>query len=173
MLGSFAEYYSESLATHVRKGQGQRAAEGRHLGGIPFGYASCWSGSDGGRVLVCDPEHTGGVHLIDDEGRAVAELFKRYAAGTTTTATLALWLNEQGFRTRNNKKLPGPDGSDSAGPRLFTNASVRVILHNAFYAGFVKYNGERMPASTNRSSDQRRSKWSKRLYVRTAGVRPR
>ena len=32
MLGSFAEYFSESLATHVRKGQGQRAREGRHLG---------------------------------------------------------------------------------------------------------------------------------------------
>lgn len=57
---------------------------------------------------------------------------------------LALWLNEQGFRTRNTKRLPGPDGNDSAGPRLFTNASVRVILHNAFYAGFVKYNGERV-----------------------------
>jgi len=32
MLGSFAEYSSESLATHVRKGQGQRARDGRHLG---------------------------------------------------------------------------------------------------------------------------------------------
>ena len=31
MLGSFAEYFSESLATHVGKGQSQRAAEGRHL----------------------------------------------------------------------------------------------------------------------------------------------
>ena len=145
MLGSFAEYFSESLATHVRKGQGQRALEGRHLGGIPFGYASCWTGSDGGRVLVCEPEHTGGVHLVDDEGRAISELFKSYATGTTTTASLALWLNEQGFRTRNTKRLPGPDGNDSAGPRLFTNASVRVILHNPFYAGFVKYNGERTP----------------------------
>ena len=55
MLGSFAEYFSESLATHVRKGQGQRALEGRHLGGIPFGYASCWAGSDGGRVVGLRP----------------------------------------------------------------------------------------------------------------------
>ena len=149
MLGSFAEYFSESLATHVRKGQGQRASEGRHLGGIPFGYASCWTGSDGGRVLVCDPEHDGGGHLLDEEGGAGTELFKRYATGTSTTASLALWLNEQGFRTRNTKRLPGPDGSDSAGPRLFTNASVRVILHNPFYAGFVKYNGERMPGIHN------------------------
>lgn len=30
MLGSFAEYFSESLTTHVRKGQGQRVRVGRH-----------------------------------------------------------------------------------------------------------------------------------------------
>ena len=54
-------------------------------------------------------------------------------------------LNEQGFRIRNTKRLPNADGNDSAGSRLFTNASVRVILHNPFYAGFVKYNGEQMP----------------------------
>ena len=35
MLGSFAEYFSESLAGHIRKGQDQRAEEGRHTGGIP------------------------------------------------------------------------------------------------------------------------------------------
>ena len=32
VLGSFAEYFSESLATHVKKGQGERARNGRHLG---------------------------------------------------------------------------------------------------------------------------------------------
>lgn len=42
MLGAFAQYYSEALGTHVRKGLEQRATEGRHTGGIPFGYESCW-----------------------------------------------------------------------------------------------------------------------------------
>ena len=145
MLGSFAEYFSESLATHVRKGQSQRAIEGRHLGGIPFGYQSCWSGKDGQRIQKCEPEHIGGVHVIEDEGRAVTELFKRYASGTGTTASLAGWLNGEGFRTRNTKRLPDSSGELTAGPRYFTNASVRTILHNPFYAGYVKHKGERMP----------------------------
>jgi site-specific DNA recombinase len=42
MLGSFAEYFSGSLSNHVTKGMDQRAFEGRHVGGIPFGYESCW-----------------------------------------------------------------------------------------------------------------------------------
>ncbi len=47
MLGSFAEYFSSSLATHIEKGQGERANMGRHAGGVPFGYESCWT--DGGQ----------------------------------------------------------------------------------------------------------------------------
>ena len=97
---------------------------------------------DGQRVLQCDPEHAGGVHLIEDEGRAVIELFERYARGNATTASLAIWLNEQGFRTRNTKRLPIPDGGETVGPRFFTNASVRVILHNPFYSGMVKHKTE-------------------------------
>ena len=147
MLGSFAEYFSESLATHVRKGQGQRAAEGRHLGGIPFGYESCWATKDGQRQQRCDPEHPGGVHVNPKEGSVVAELFRRYATGTATTVALAAWLNDQGLRTRNTRKLPDAHGNLAAGPRFFTNASVRHILHNPFYAGFVVHKGERLPGA--------------------------
>ena len=46
--------------------------------------------------------------------------------------------------SREPKGVDNPDRR-SSGPQLFTNASVRVILHNTFYAEFVKYNGERMP----------------------------
>ena len=69
-------------------------------------------------------------------------MFRSYATGTATLAGLAIWLNDQGFRTRNNKKLAGPDGLLTAGPRLFTTASVRGILHNPFYAGLVKHREE-------------------------------
>ncbi|MBN4064110.1 recombinase family protein [Dehalococcoides mccartyi] len=142
MLGSFAEYFSGSLGTHVRKGQAERARGGRHLGGIPFGYKSCWSGKDGQRVLQCNPEHPGGVHQIEDEATAIQGLFERYARGTTSTGSLAIWLNEQGFRTRNTKRLPTADGGDTIEGRFFTNASVRVILHNSFYSGMVNHKKE-------------------------------
>jgi DNA invertase Pin-like site-specific DNA recombinase len=37
-LGSFGEFFSDMLATHVKKGISERARQGLHLGGIPFGY---------------------------------------------------------------------------------------------------------------------------------------
>ena len=67
MLAGFAEYFSDSLSTHIKKGLGERAHKGRHLGGIPFGYHSCWEGPKGSRQLSCEPEHPGGVHLIELE----------------------------------------------------------------------------------------------------------
>ncbi len=44
-LGSFGEFFSDMLATHVKKGITERARQGLHLGAIPFGYQSCWSRS--------------------------------------------------------------------------------------------------------------------------------
>ena len=39
------------------------------------------------------------------------------------------------------------DGTVSAGPRLFTTASVRGILHNAFYAGLVRHGEQLLPGA--------------------------
>ena len=74
-------------------------------------------------------------------------MFNRYFAGTTTLNELAAWLNDKGLRTRNTRKLKNPDGTITQGPRLFTNASVRVILHNAFYAGLVKHRDQLYPGA--------------------------
>ena len=145
MLGSVAEFFSEALSTHVKKGIDERARQGFHLGSIPFGYQSCRHESNGERKLVCKPEHSGGVHVHPEEGRAVREIFTRYASGTITMATLASWLNDEGFRTRNTKKLPDGNGGYSTGPRLFTNASVRHILHNLFYTGQVRHKDQLLP----------------------------
>jgi DNA invertase Pin-like site-specific DNA recombinase len=139
MLAGFAEYFSNSLSTHIKKGVSERAMQGKHLGGIPFGYQSCWEGPKGGRQLSCEPEHTGGLHPMEQETEAVQELFRRYAIGTTTLSQLATWLNGQGFRTRNSKKIEDGSGILQGGPRLFTTASVRGILHNPFYYGKVKH----------------------------------
>ena len=147
MLGSFAQYFSDSLGTHVSKGLEQRAVEGKHTGGIPFGFESCWAEKNGERKRRCKSEHPGGVHPVELEAAAVIELFRRYAVGTTTLATLAGWLNDQGLRTRNRKKLPDGKGGHVAGPRLFTNASVRNILHNPFYTGKVRHRDQLLPGA--------------------------
>ncbi len=149
MVSSFAQYFSDSLGTHVSKGLSQRAIEGKHTGGLPFGYESCWVGDEGERKRRCKTEHPGGVHLHESEAGAVRELFGRYTTGMTTLAELAVWLNDEGFRTRNTRRLPDPDGKLVAGPRLFTTASVRGILHNAFYTGIVKHKGETYQGAHN------------------------
>ncbi len=146
-LGSVAELYSGMLSVHTKKGIGERALQGRHLGTIPFGYESCRRAVDGERVLRCRPEHPGGIHVHDREGAVVKDLFQRYAPGTVTLATLASGLNEHGFRTRNTKKLPDGNGDLVAGPRLFTNASVRGILHNPFYTGKVRHRDRLLPGA--------------------------
>ncbi|HZA24696.1 MAG TPA: recombinase family protein, partial [Dehalococcoidia bacterium] len=146
-LGSFGEFFSDMLSTHVRKGISERARQGLHLGGIPFGYQPCWEKVKGDRQLKCHPEHPGGLHIHPEEGPAVSEVFKRYASGTTTLSQLANWLNHQGLRTRNMHKLPDPEGNLVATPRLFTVASVRGILHNPFYLGKVKHQEQLLPGA--------------------------
>ena len=148
VMGMMAQYSSESLGKHVSKGLAQRAYEGKHTGGIPFGYESCWArGEKDQKIRQCNPEHPGGIHIVPSENQAVTELFNRYATGTTTLSQLAGWLNEQGFRTRNTKKLPDAEGNLVEGPRLFTTASVRGILHNPFYTGKIKHKCILMPGA--------------------------
>ena len=142
LLGSFAQFFSDMLGTHVSKSLDQRATEGLHTGGVPFAYESCWEESNGERKRRCNPEHTGGVHIVAEQGDAVREMFHRYASGTATTGGLASWLNGSGFRTRNTKSLPDAEGKLVAGPKLFTTSSVRNILHNPFFHGSVKHRGE-------------------------------
>ena len=138
-LGNFSEFFSDMLAKHTKKGIDERARQGMHLGSLPFGYESCWKIEGKERKLICKTEHAGGVHIHAEEGLAVTDLFRRYATGTTSLGQLASYLNEEGFRTRNTKRLPNTKGELVAEPRLFTTASVRGILHNPFFTGRVRH----------------------------------
>jgi site-specific DNA recombinase len=147
ILGTLAQFYSEALGNHVKKGLDQRAFEGKHTGGIPFGYESCWIEENGERKRRCNPEHPAGIHIHPGEAKAVTEIFRRYSTGTTTLAELASWLNDQGLRTRNMHSLSDSAGNLISGPRLFTTSSVRGILHNPFYSGKVIHQGKILPGA--------------------------
>ena len=121
----------------------QASGNQRHVGQAPVVIAAV--ATDPERIMECGQEHPGGVHVHPKEGQAVGELFNRYASGTTTLAQLAAWLNVNGFRTRDRHKLPDANGNLTAGPRLFTTASVRGILHNPFYCGLITHSGKTMP----------------------------
>jgi site-specific DNA recombinase len=134
MLGAFAQYFSDSLAKHTSKGMKERAMTGFQNGDVPFGYRRC---NDD-----CHDEHKGRVHLVAAEADAVKQMFRLYARGDWSLSSIASWLNGQGFRTRNNRRLDDGYGGLTAGPRPFTLFSVRWILHNPFYTGRVRYKGE-------------------------------
>ena len=105
MMGAVSEFFSAQLGVHVSKSLRARAEGGLPVGGVPFGYR---------------PMGAGNPPVPDErEASAVREVFRRRAHGASL-GVCAAWLNDQGFRTRNTKKLAGPDGALAINPRLFT-----------------------------------------------------
>ena len=136
MLGAFAQYFSDALSGHTKKGMRERAMQGLFNGEPPFGYERC--------DAVCygiDEGHTG-CHVEWEKAQAVVEMFQRYANGVESMSTLAAWLNEQGFRTKSKKPQVIMGEVVEGDGRRFTNYSVRDMLKNRFYLGEVRHKEE-------------------------------
>ena len=131
MLGAFAQYFSDVLAMHTKKGMKVRASHGLHVGGIPFGYEVC--------SKECNNHEDSGLHIVEKEAEAIRELFGKYASGNWALSRLSEWLNAQGFRTRSMRPLPGKESTAESSSRPFTLYSIRDILHNRFYIGKVSH----------------------------------
>jgi Site-specific recombinases, DNA invertase Pin homologs len=115
MLGAFAQYFSDSLAKHTRKGIDERVHQGRPAGPIPFGYRK---GEDGIPVPV------------KEEAEAVRLAFQMKARGKTN-AEIASSLNERNFKTKEGNR--------------FTHFAVRDLLTNPFYTGQIRFHGNIVP----------------------------
>src|SRR5438270_8191895 len=105
----FDEYYSVSLSFWTRTGLREKARQGHLVGSLPWGYRR----DPESAVAVPDPERA----------PLVRELFERYASGQESDRSLAAWLNAKGAR--------------SAKGRPFTKGTVREILLNSAYCGYV------------------------------------
>ena len=110
MQGGLAEFYSDNLSQEVKKGLGERKKQGLYCGALPFGIAK---GADG--VPVLDPKTCPGL----------AKLFDLAAQGRTDLE-IARTLKADAYRTT------GPRGN-----RPFTTSSIRGIISNKFYLGFL------------------------------------
>ena len=139
MLGGFAQYFSDNLSGHTKKGMKERAKQGMFNGEPPWPYERCTP-----ECFGIDETHTG-CHVDPEKGRILVELFERYATGTYSQASLAEWLNGLGFRTkgRRRKDSLGREIRDAA--RKFTGSSIRDLLNNPFFVGMVRYKGELFP----------------------------
>ena len=110
MQGGLAEFYSDNLSQEVKKGLGERKAQGLYCGSLPFGATK---GEDG--VPAPDPATFPGLQAAFEQ-----------AAQGKTDREIAQYLNAQGHRTA------GPKGH-----KLFASSSVRGILTNHFYVGYL------------------------------------
>ncbi len=135
MIGAFAQYFSDSLSKHTSKGLKERAVNGLPNGDIPFGYRRVETKGSDKRTVVVVPE----------EAEAVSQLFRKYASGGQSLASLAVWLNQRGFRTRTKHSLKTGSGETVSGPRPFTQYSIRWLLHNHFFTGKIKYRNQLYP----------------------------
>jgi DNA invertase Pin-like site-specific DNA recombinase len=105
----FDEYYSVSLSFWTRSGLREKARQGHLVGTLPWGYYR--------------DHQTGAVVPDPERAPLVTQMFERYATGQESDRTIAAWLNAKGAR--------------SARGRAFGKDTVREMLCNAAYAGYV------------------------------------
>ena len=147
MLGAFAQYFSDNLAKHVRKGLQERAINGLPSGSLPFGYRRYDKSSPS--------EQKGHVYIVPEEAEAVKQIFQFYAAGGWILVSLAVWMNKQGFRTRNNREVKDGNGRAVTGPRPFSVSSIRWLIHNPFFIGKVRYKDKLYPGKHEAIIDEK------------------
>ena len=110
VMEGYAEYYSQNLAIHIKRGMKENALQCKVTGGTtPLGYRISES-------------HT---YEVDPAGaKIIREIFEMYASGVSATQ-IVNYCNKQGYRTARG-------GS-------FNKNSLRTILLNNKYVGIYKY----------------------------------
>ncbi len=110
LLRAFAQYYSDNLSQETKKGWAERRAQGLYCGLLPFGVVKRKNG-----IPIPEPKMYLGLVMA----------FELAASGESDTA-IAKALNTAGYRTTGNQ-----------GCNLFSNNTVRGILTNRFYLGYI------------------------------------
>jgi DNA invertase Pin-like site-specific DNA recombinase len=143
-IGMIGEFYSNNLREETAKGKRQRALNGLWNSCIPFGYQQ-------GRCTICvDPSHKGPCPNAGDGGICprqtmiphprdsigVLSAFELHAQGKTYQQ-VADFLNAHGYQPSQREH---PRYADK-----FGKETVRSMLKNETYLGFVKYRGELYP----------------------------
>jgi site-specific DNA recombinase len=137
MLAVFSEYYSNNLATEVMKGLRRKHETGGTPHKPPIGYLSKREliGGKDIRSVIVDPVREPLVKLA----------FSLYATGHWTLHKLTDHLEMEGLRSRGTPKYP---------ERPLTASRIHEMLHNPYYMGVVKWNGQRYPGKHETLVDQ-------------------
>jgi site-specific DNA recombinase len=131
MLAGMAEFYSRNLATEIKKGLREKAAQGGWIGPVPLGYRSVWDyDSKGERVLGSDRL------VLTDDIETVRLAFEHYGMGVYSDLSVAEELNERGLTVID---------IHTGERRPFGKDTVRGILTNPAYIGVVTCDGVQYP----------------------------
>lgn len=133
MLASFAEYYSNNLASEIMKGLTRKHEQGGTPFKPPIGYLSKRElvGSQDIRSVTVDPVRAPLVQLA----------FTLYSTGEWSLKRLAAHLEGQGLRSRGTRRFP---------ERPLGDNRLQTMLRNPYYMGIVAWNGKRYPGKHQR-----------------------
>jgi site-specific DNA recombinase len=120
MLGVFAEFERATIIERVVAGMERKARSGGWVPGTPpIGY----------RIASA----SGLLEPHEPQASLVRRIFSLYTERRLGTRAIGNLLNEQGERTRAGK--------------LWSGASIQVVLENPVYVGAIRWRGERIPAA--------------------------
>jgi site-specific DNA recombinase len=122
VMAALAEIYLDNLSEEVSKGKRARAAAGLPNGDLPYGYVVSRAAESRGA------NNRAVAEIVPEEAAAVHQAFEWYATGQIGEAAIAHRLNDHGYRMRSKRQRTGG---------VFTRDTVRSMLHNPFYAGWV------------------------------------
>lgn len=123
IMSSIAEFYSQNLATEVKKGMTEKAQRGGTISRAPLGYQNIHRIDDKGRQ-----ERT---VILDEERAPLIKLaFEEYATGNWTVEDLAEHLAACGLTTRATPNVPSVP---------IDRKVLYRVLANRYYTGVLSY----------------------------------
>ena len=116
MMAVFAQLERETIIERVKEAKKEAARQGRFMGGpVPYGYKHIPGGKS--------------VDIDDLESQTLRFIFDEYLTSGKGYQYIADCLNARGIRPPNTA-------------RVWNLSTVRFILHNSFYAGYIEHKGK-------------------------------
>ncbi|HZV73884.1 MAG TPA: recombinase family protein [Conexibacter sp.] len=133
MLATFAEYYSNNLATEIKKGLMQKHKTGGTPFKPPIGYRT--------KRYMVDGRSVATVKKDEERAPLVQLAFELYATGDFTLRELGALLEANGLRSVGTAKRP---------PAPLALSRIHRLLRNPYYVGIVEYCGKRVDGRHDR-----------------------
>jgi site-specific DNA recombinase len=130
IMASLSEFYSQNLASEIKKGMGQKVKKGGYPHKAPIGYLNLREVHRGNEIRI--------IGVDPDRGSHVEWAFDAYASGNYSLGQLTEALEDRGLVTRPTPKFP-------AKPLVVRH--VNNMLRNPFYVGLMTWQGAQHPGT--------------------------